>query len=63
VIITTNLGFADWTQVCGDANMTAALPDHLTHRARVIVCTLASYRLTQAMKTAQASRCKAEREP
>ncbi len=32
VIITTNLGFADWTQIFGDPTMTAALMDRLTHK-------------------------------
>ncbi len=50
VIITTNLGFADWTQVFGDANMTAALLDRLTHRAHIIECTWDSYRLKQSLK-------------
>ncbi|MBE0596843.1 MAG: ATP-binding protein, partial [Desulfuromonadales bacterium] len=50
VIITTNLGFADWTQVFGDANMTAALLDRLTHRAHIIECTWYSYRLKQTLK-------------
>jgi DNA replication protein DnaC len=50
VIITTNLGFADWTQVFGDANMTAALLDRLTHRAHIIECTWDSYRLKQTLK-------------
>jgi DNA replication protein DnaC len=36
VIITTNLGFGDWTQVFGDANLTAALLDRLTHKAHII---------------------------
>lgn len=53
VLITTNLGFADWTQIFGDANMTAALLDRLTHRARIIECTWESYRFTQSMKGAQ----------
>lgn len=51
VIITTNLGFADWTQVFGDATMTAALLDRLTHRARIIECTWESYRLSQTLKS------------
>lgn len=50
VIITTNLGFADWTQVFGDPNMTAALLDRLTHRAHIIECTWDSYRLKQSLK-------------
>lgn len=50
VIITTNLGFADWTQIFGDANMTAALLDRLTHRAHIIECTWDSYRLKQSLK-------------
>lgn len=50
VIITTNLGFADWTQIFGDPNMTAALLDRLTHRAHVIECTWDSYRLKQSLK-------------
>jgi len=50
VIITTNLGFANWTQVFGDPNMTAALLDRLTHRAHIIECTWDSYRLKQSLK-------------
>lgn len=50
VIITTNLGFADWTQVFGDPNMTAALLDRLTHRAHIIECSWDSYRLKQSLK-------------
>jgi DNA replication protein DnaC len=50
VIITTNLGFADWTKVFGDANMTAALLDRLTHRAHIIECDWDSYRLKQTLK-------------
>jgi len=50
VIITTNLGFSDWTQVFGDANLTAALLDRLTHKAHIIECAWDSYRLQEAMK-------------
>jgi len=37
-MITTNLGFADWTQVFGDPVMTAALLDRLTHKAHIVNC-------------------------
>lgn len=50
VIITTNLGFADWTQVFGDATMTAALLDRITHRAYIVNCDWDSYRLKQTLK-------------
>jgi len=50
VIITTNLGFADWTQVFGDATLTAALLDRLTHKAHIINCTWQSFRLKETLK-------------
>ncbi|WP_300672011.1 IS21-like element helper ATPase IstB [Desulfoluna sp.] len=50
VIITTNLGFGDWTQVFGDPNLTAALLDRLTHKAHVIHCNWDSYRLKETLK-------------
>lgn len=49
VVITTNLGFADWTQIFGDATMTAALLDRLTHKAHIIHCSWESYRLKQSL--------------
>ena len=50
VMITTNLGFADWTQVFGDPVMTAAILDRLTHKAHIIPCPWDSYRLKQSLK-------------
>ena len=50
VIITTNLGFADWTQVFGDPVMTAALLDRLTHKAHIINCQWDSFRLKESLK-------------
>jgi DNA replication protein DnaC len=50
VIITTNLGFADWTRVFGDPTLTGALLDRLTHKAHIINCTWESYRLRQTLK-------------
>jgi DNA replication protein DnaC len=50
VMITTNLGFADWTQVFGDPVMTAALLDRLTHKAHILNCNWESYRLKQSLK-------------
>jgi DNA replication protein DnaC len=50
VVITTNLGFGDWTQIFGDPVMSAALLDRLTHKAKIIHCNWASYRLSETLK-------------
>ena len=55
VIITSNLGFADWTQVFGEATLTAALLDRLTHKAQIIPCTWESFRLRETLKGRDAS--------
>jgi DNA replication protein DnaC len=50
VIVTTNMGFGDWTQIFGDPNLTAALLDRITHKAHIINCTWDSYRLKETLK-------------
>jgi DNA replication protein DnaC len=47
LIITTNLKFADWTQVFGDERLTLALLDRLTHKAHILEFTGESYRFRQ----------------
>lgn len=56
VMITTNLGFADWTQVFGDPRMTAALLDRLTHKAQIVDCNWDSYRLRQTLRQTVANK-------
>jgi DNA replication protein DnaC len=57
VIVATNLGFAEWTQIFGEANLTAALLDRITHRASIINCSWDSYRLHETLKhTAETSK-------
>lgn len=50
VIITSNMGFGDWTQIFGDPNLTAALLDRITYKAHIINCTWESFRLKETIK-------------
>ena len=50
VIITTNKGFGNWTEIFGDPSMTAALLDRVTHKAHIINCDWDSYRLKETLK-------------
>jgi len=50
MIVTSNLRFADWTQVFGDERLTAALLDRLTHRAHIAEFTGESFRFRQRMQ-------------
>lgn len=51
LVVTTNLRFADWTQVFGDERLTAALLDRLTHKAHILEFSGAeSYRFRERMQ-------------
>ena len=50
LLITTNLEFSRWTEVFGDATLTGALLDRLTHHAHILVFNGESYRFKESQR-------------
>lgn len=50
LMVTSNLTFGEWTEVFGDARLTSALLDRLTHRCHILEFSGESYRFRQSLQ-------------
>lgn len=50
ILVTSNLAFAEWTRVFGEASLTAALLDRLTHHCQIYEFDWESIRLAESLK-------------
>jgi DNA replication protein DnaC len=50
LIVTTNLPFEQWAEVCGSERLTGAMLDRLTHRVHIIEANGESYRLRDSQR-------------
>ena len=61
-MVTSNLAFAQWTSVFGDAALTAALLDRLTHHSTIHEFNWESRRFAESLSKKQKSRKSVSRE-
>jgi len=50
LIVTTNLPFEQWVEVCGSERLTGAMLDRLTHRVHIVEANGESYRLRESQR-------------
>ena len=50
LVVTTNLPFEQWVEVCGSERLTGAMLDRLTHRVHIVEANGQSYRLRDGQR-------------
>ena len=56
LVVTTNLPFEAWPEVCGSERLTGAILDRLTHRVHILEANGESYRLRESKRRQKARR-------